>query len=96
MSRSNTAGQKVMMTGCSVMAAELIAIPVDRNRDRGALAPRSRRRRATSTIPIVMGAIGERSEHRGLVCRNLARPGGNITGFAVLNVELDGKASGSA
>jgi putative tryptophan/tyrosine transport system substrate-binding protein len=44
---------------------------------------------ATSTIPIVMAAIGD-ALGTGLVA-SLARPGGNITGLSALNPELEGK-----
>ena len=46
-------------------------------------------KQATSTIPIVMGSIGE-AVSTGLVS-SLARPGGNITGFTAVNVELESK-----
>jgi putative tryptophan/tyrosine transport system substrate-binding protein len=46
-------------------------------------------KQATSTIPIVMGAVGE-AVHTGIV-PNLAHPGSNITGFAAVNVELESK-----
>jgi len=46
-------------------------------------------KRATRTIPIVMGAIGE-PIGPGVVS-NLARPGGNITGFSAPTGELEGK-----
>src|SRR4029079_10212599 len=72
----------------SVMAAELIAIPVDVIVTWGTPAALAAKL-ATSTIPIVMGAIGE-AVSTGVVS-NLARPGGNITGFAALNVELEAK-----
>jgi len=44
---------------------------------------------ATSTIPIVMAAIGEAVD-TGVV-GSLARPGGNVTGFSALVTELAGK-----
>jgi putative ABC transport system substrate-binding protein len=44
---------------------------------------------ATTTVPIVMGAIAD-PVIVGIVS-NLARPGGNITGFASQNVDLEGK-----
>ena len=44
---------------------------------------------ATSTIPIVMATSGD-AVQEGLVA-SFARPGGNITGFSVLNRELSGK-----
>ena len=45
--------------------------------------------RATSTIPIVLGAAGE-PVATGLVA-NLARPGGNITGMALMSAQTMGK-----
>jgi putative ABC transport system substrate-binding protein len=46
-------------------------------------------RRATSTIPIVMLAVGD-AVGVGFVA-SLARPGGNITGIGALSVDLSGK-----
>ena len=46
-------------------------------------------RKATSDIPIVMGAAGNPVE-TGLVA-SLAHPGGNITGIAGVGAELSGK-----
>jgi putative ABC transport system substrate-binding protein len=46
-------------------------------------------RRATSTIPIVMIAVGD-AIGTGFIS-SLARPGGNITGIGALSVELSGK-----
>ncbi len=46
-------------------------------------------RRATSTIPIVMAAVGD-PVGTGLIA-SLARPGGNITGLSLLSPELSGK-----
>jgi putative tryptophan/tyrosine transport system substrate-binding protein len=46
-------------------------------------------RRATSTIPIVMLAVGD-AVGAGFV-NSLARPGGNITGIGALSVDLSGK-----
>jgi putative ABC transport system substrate-binding protein len=70
------------------MAAELAALPVDlivTMGTPGALAAKQ----ATRTIPVVMGAIGD-PVSVGVVS-NLARPDGNITGFAAQNVDLEGK-----
>jgi len=44
---------------------------------------------ATTTIPIIMGAIGDPLS-TGIVS-NLARPGGNITGLSSLAVDLEAK-----
>jgi putative ABC transport system substrate-binding protein len=51
----------------------------------GALAAKS----ATRTIPIVLAAVGD-PVGSGIV-PSLGRPGGNITGASLLNVELSGK-----
>ena len=70
------------------MAAELTALPVDMIVTWGTPAALAAKQ-ATSSIPVVMGAIGD-PVSVGLVS-NLARPGGNITGFAAQNVDLEGK-----
>jgi putative ABC transport system substrate-binding protein len=69
-------------------AAELVALPVDLIVTWGTPAAFAAKR-ATSQIPIVLGAIGD-AVNTGLVS-NLARPDGNITGFIALNVELEEK-----
>jgi ABC-type uncharacterized transport system substrate-binding protein len=46
-------------------------------------------RKATSTVPIVMAAMHD-PVVEGVV-KNLSRPGGNVTGIALVNFELDGK-----
>jgi putative ABC transport system substrate-binding protein len=69
------------------LAADLVRHKVDVIAALGlpsALAAKS----ATSTIPIVF-SVGDPVE-RGLVA-SLARPGGNLTGFSVINVELTPK-----
>jgi putative tryptophan/tyrosine transport system substrate-binding protein len=70
------------------MAAELAATPVDLIVTWGTPAALAAKQ-ATTTIPIVMGAVGDPISV-GIVS-NLARPDGNITGFAAQNVDLDGK-----
>jgi putative tryptophan/tyrosine transport system substrate-binding protein len=70
------------------LAAELAALPVDIIVTWGtpaALAAKD----ATTTIPIVMGAIAD-PVSIGIVS-NLARPEGNITGFASQNLDLEVK-----
>jgi putative ABC transport system substrate-binding protein len=47
---------------------------------------------ATATIPIVMGAIGTTLDTA--IVPDLARPGGNITGFSSQNIEIAGKHIG--
>ena len=54
-------------------------------RHSAALAAKS----ATSTIPIVFSGVGD-PVGDGLVA-SLARPGGNLTGFSIINVELTPK-----
>ena len=71
-----------------VMAAELAAMPVDLIVTWGTPAALAAKQ-ATTSIPVVMGAIGD-PVSVGIVS-NLARPDGNITGFAAQNVDLDGK-----
>jgi putative ABC transport system substrate-binding protein len=70
------------------MAVELTALPVDLIVTQGTPAALAAKQ-ATSSIPVVMGSIGD-PVSVGIVS-NLARPGGNITGFAAQNVDLEGK-----
>jgi len=70
------------------LAAELARASVDLILTRGTPAARAAKE-ATSTIPIVMAAIGEPVD-TGVVA-NLARPGGNVTGFSAFVTELAGK-----
>lgn len=71
-----------------VMAAELVALPVDVIVTWGTTAALAAKQ-ATSSIPVVMGAIAD-PVSVGIVA-NLARPNANITGFATQNVDLEGK-----
>jgi putative ABC transport system substrate-binding protein len=73
------------------LAAELVRLPVDVMLVEATAAARAAKR-ATSSIPIVMGVVAEPVE-AGLVS-NLARPEGNITGFASLSLELHTKRLG--
>jgi putative ABC transport system substrate-binding protein len=68
-------------------ASELVAMPVDLIVAWGTLAAFAAKH-ATSKIPIVL-TVGD-VINTGLVS-DLARPGGNITGFVALNVELEEK-----
>jgi putative ABC transport system substrate-binding protein len=70
------------------LAAELVALPVDIIVTWGTPAALAAKQ-TTSTIPIVMGAIAD-PVSVGIVS-NLARPEGNITGFASLNADLEVK-----
>jgi ABC-type uncharacterized transport system substrate-binding protein len=73
------------------LAAELVRLPVDVIVVEGTGAARVAKE-ATSIIPIVIGVAAEPLE-AGLV-GNLARPGGNITGFTSLTPELGTKRLG--
>ena len=71
------------------LAAELVRLKVDiltAESVQAALAAKN----ATKTLPIVMVNVGTDPVESGLV-ESLARPGGNITGFTNLAVELAGK-----
>ena len=70
------------------LAAELVAVPVDLILTWGTPAALAAKR-ATATVPIVMGAIGDPVD-AGVVSK-LARPGGNVTGFASQNLQLEEK-----
>ena len=70
------------------LAAELVALPVDLILTIGT-PPALAARNATSSIPIVMAPVGDPIKS-GLVS-NLARPGGNLTGFTTLATEISGK-----
>ena len=69
------------------LAAELVALKVDLIVTWGTPSAFAAKK-ATGTIPIVMGAIG--TLDTGVV-PNLAHPGGNITGFSSQNFEIAGK-----
>jgi putative tryptophan/tyrosine transport system substrate-binding protein len=70
------------------LMAELISLKPDvilTHTTPGALAAK----KATTTIPIVVGAAGDLVERR--IIASLARPGGNITGLTFFTSELDNK-----
>jgi putative ABC transport system substrate-binding protein len=69
-------------------AAELVSMPVDVLVAWGSAAAFAAKR-ATTTIPILIGAAGD-VVNIGLIS-NLARPDANLTGFIALNVELESK-----
>jgi putative ABC transport system substrate-binding protein len=70
------------------LAAELVRNRVDLIVTRGTPAARAAKA-ATSTVPIVMAAIGE---PLGVgVVASLAHPGGNVTGLSAFVTELSGK-----
>jgi putative tryptophan/tyrosine transport system substrate-binding protein len=72
------------------LAAELVRLKVDiivvAGGDRFVRAAKN----ATETIPIVMTGGGGDPVEAGLI-QSLARPGGNVTGITLLDVELGGK-----
>jgi putative tryptophan/tyrosine transport system substrate-binding protein len=72
------------------LAADLVALPLDAIVIDGGPAVIAARR-ATTTIPIVIGAAALDLVQQGVVA-SLARPGGNVTGFLITTgIELDGK-----
>jgi putative ABC transport system substrate-binding protein len=75
-------------TGQPALAAELVALPADLILTWGTAAALAAKR-ATATIPIVMGSVGDPVK-AGIVS-SLARPGGNVTGFSSQSLELEGK-----
>jgi putative ABC transport system substrate-binding protein len=70
------------------LAAELAALPADAILTWSTPAVLAAKR-ATSTIPIVMGGIGDPVAVGAVT--NLSRPGGNVTGFSTQNYELEAK-----
>jgi putative tryptophan/tyrosine transport system substrate-binding protein len=71
-----------------VLAADLVRLPVDVILTWGT-PPARAAQHATSSIPIVIGAIGD--PVRAGVVASLARPGGNVTGLTSNAVELEEK-----
>jgi putative ABC transport system substrate-binding protein len=71
------------------LAADLVSLKVDLIVTRGGTNPALAAKNATSTIPIIFTDVGD-PVGLGLVA-SLARPGGNLTGFSTLTVELDPK-----
>ena len=72
----------------AVLAAELVSVKVDvliAVSTPGALAAKQ----TTSTIPIVMAAVGEPVEVK--LVESLAHPGGNVTGLSLIAPELAAK-----
>ena len=68
------------------LVAELLDMPCDVIVTRGTPAVVAAKR-ATSTTPIVMAALGDPL----MVVASLARPGGNITGMSGYNTDMEGK-----
>jgi putative ABC transport system substrate-binding protein len=70
------------------LAAELVQLKVDAIVTSG-IPPALAAKKATKTIPIVMGVVGD-AIGTGLI-DSLARPGGNVTGLTLVGPELSGK-----
>jgi putative ABC transport system substrate-binding protein len=73
----------------AALAADLVSRKVDLILTTGGASPAFAAKDATSTIPIVFADVGDPVGF-GLVA-SLARPGGNLTGFSALVVELTPK-----
>ena len=71
------------------LAADLVSRKVDVIIASGSGLPARAAKNATSTIPIVFAFVGE-PVALGLVA-SLARPGGNLTGFSNITVEIQPK-----
>ena len=71
------------------LAAELVDLKVDLIVASGSPASLAAKR-ATSTIPIVMGSLAADPVETGLIV-SLARPGGNVTGMTEMAAQLSGK-----
>ena len=71
------------------LAAELVRLKCDLLLTGGVEAAEAAKH-ATKTIPIVMAFSGGDPVRRGIIA-DLARPGGNITGLASINADLNGK-----
>ena len=71
------------------LAADLVSLNVDLILTSGGASPALAAKNATSTIPIVFTGVGDPVGF-GLVA-SLSRPGGNVTGFSELSVELEPK-----
>ena len=71
------------------LAAELVALKVQLIVVSGTPATVAAKK-ATSTIPLVMGGLAAHPVETGLVA-SLARPGGNITGMTLMTSQLGGK-----
>jgi putative ABC transport system substrate-binding protein len=71
------------------LAAELVALKVDVLLTAGGTLAALAAKQATTTIPIVFSVVGDPIAE-GLVV-SLSRPGGNITGFSNVTVDLIGK-----
>src|SRR5262249_16754645 len=87
--KSRTAGRRGNTNRLAARAAELAGRKVDLIAASGGDLAARAAKGATSTIPVVFTS-GDDPVATGLVA-SLARPGGNLTGFAFLLVELHPK-----
>jgi putative tryptophan/tyrosine transport system substrate-binding protein len=73
----------------ALLATELVRLKVDCIVTAGTAVTHAAKQ-ATSTIPIVMGNVGDDPVQQGFIA-SLARPGGNITGFTIMATDLAAK-----
>jgi putative ABC transport system substrate-binding protein len=72
------------------LAAELVRLNVDIILASGPEVTLQAARKATATVPIVIAAVDFDPIARGYIV-SLAKPGGNVTGVSLLQIELTGK-----
>lgn len=73
----------------STLAGELVQSKVDIIFTPWGTAAALAAKRATTTVPVVIGAAGD--PVRAGIVASLAKPGGNVTGVSTLALELEGK-----
>jgi putative ABC transport system substrate-binding protein len=78
------------VTRLPALAAELVRLNVNIILASGPEVTLQAARKATATVPIVIAAVDFDPVARGYIV-SLAKPGGNITGVSLLQIELTGK-----
>jgi putative ABC transport system substrate-binding protein len=78
------------VSGLPALAAELVRLNVDVILASGPEVTLQAARKATATVPIVIVAVDFDPIARGYIA-TLAKPGGNVTGVVLRQIELTGK-----